>query len=356
MEIKYKSKIKNILSVLLILLITIPFSGCIDGELDVSRLMEKPLTYTMPIGKHVEDRFWGEEPQLMSEYTEYYIDINPTFGKKLRISQVEILPQLIMEAYKDKDNIVQYDFKQKFDNQITVYNDSNQKELELELASDGTIYARLDKDSPVLRFPEYVYYALEGALWYLGDENNKDSEGNNYTETCSSLIEPLTKWSPSMGQSLIELRLEHDIKTMLYIMYGYSDAVFVNYKIYSTKDLDRQYKVYMLLSYEGYEYKYDEEEEKEKFWPRYGEVIPVQLVYSWVEGNLWAITDMKFATYNDYNKLTEDKIRKVLPFLDTQSALDDLDDTSLFKEDLERQAMEYLSSIGKGDIEVDERK
>lgn len=354
MESKMKKNLKDMTVVLLILTLMFSMSGCIDGELDVSRLMEKPLEYTMPIAKHVEDRFWKDDPDLISDYAEYYIDVKPTYGEALRISQVEILPQLIMEAYKDPANIVDYDFKQKFKNKVIVFDDSNQQALELELASDGTIYARMDKDSPAFRFPEYVYYAMEGALWKIGDQNT------DITETCNSLIEPMDEWSPSMGESLLELRLVHDIKTMLYLMYGYADAVFVNYKIYSTLDLDRQYKVYMLLAYEGYEYVdvIDEEDGSvtHTFWPRYGEVIPVQLIYSWVEGNIWALTDMKFAEYSSYNRLTETKIRKILPYLDTQQALEDLEDTSSFEEELHRQAMEYLSIIGKGYVEVRDRK
>ena len=356
MEIKPKKLFIYITVLALVFSMSISFAGCIDGELDVSRLMEKPLDYTIPIAKHIEDRFWGQQPLLDSDYTEYFIDINPTFGDSLRISQVEVLPQLIMEAYKDPENIVDYEFKQKFNNRITVYDDAAQEELELELASDGTIYARTDKNSPVFRFPEYVYYAIEGALWKIGDSET------GVTETCNSLIEPLTDWSPSMGSEMVELRLDHDIKTMLYLMYGYSDAVFINYKIYSTLDLDRQYKLYMLLSYEGYEYvdevyKEDGEEKvNHTFWPRYSEVTPVQLVYSWVEGNFWALTEMKFAEQASYNKFTETKIRKILPFLDTQQALENLEDTSSFEEELQRQALEYLSSIGKGYIERVERK
>ena len=350
---KYLYKFVLILSVSALL---ISLSGCVDGEIDVSRLMEKPMEYTIPVGKHVEDRFWGTEPDLISDYAEYYIDINPAYGEKMRISQVEILPQLIMEAFKDSSNIVDYEFKEKFENKITVYNDANEKELILELASDGTIYAREDKNSPVFRFPEYVYYIIEGALWQIGDADV------NFTETCNSLIQPLEKWSPSMGAAPIELRAEHDIKTMLYMMYGYTDAIFVNFKIYSTLSLDRQYKVYRLMSYEGYDYVdevYEDDEGehiRKTFWPRFGEVIPAQLVYSWVEGNFWTLTEIKFASYNEYGKLTETNIRKILPFLDTQSALQDLSDTSSFEEELERQAIEYLSSIGKGDVERVDRK
>ena len=335
---------KNIISVFILITISAAFSGCIDGEIDVARLMEKPIDYSIPIVKNVEDRFWGADPDLTSEYAEFYIDIDPVYGEKIRISQVEILPQLIMEAYKNPDNIVEDEFRQKFGNRIIVYNDANQVEVELQLASDGTIYARKDKDSPVFRFPEYVYYAIEGMLWKIGDSDT------DITETCNSLIMPLEDWSPSMGSDILELRLNHDIQTMLFLMYGYSDAVFVNYKIYSTLELDRQYKLYTLLSYEGYDYVDD------TFWPRYGEVIPCQLIYSWVEGGFWALTDMKFADYTSYNKFAEEDIRKILPFLDTQAALEDLKDTTKFEEELERQAKEYLSSIGKGYLTVEDRK
>ena len=344
MDFKRYKIIKNIILTIMIFSVSLSFGGCIDGELDVSRLMEKPLEYTMPIGKSVEERFIGTEPAIMSEYAEYYVDIHPVYGKSVRISQLPIIPQLIMEAYKNKATIVKYEFKEKFRNTIFVYDDSNEKILELELASDGTIYAREDKDSPVFRFPEYVYYAIEGILWNMGDAEV------NETETCNSLINPLEDWSPSMGSEQIELRLEHDLKTMLYIMYGYSDALFLTYETYSTLELDRQYKIYMLLAYEGYDYKDD------TFWPRYGEVIPCQLIYSWVEGNIWTLTDIKFAAYNNYGQLPEEYIRKVLPFLDTQQALADLQDTKKYEEELERQAMEYLSDIGKGDIEVVDRK
>lgn len=356
MESKHYKIYIKIIAVLLILPLSLPFAGCIDGELDVSRLMEKPLDYSIPIVKNVEERFWGTQPDINSDFTEYYVDIRPTFGESLRISQVEILPQLIMEAYNDPDNIVEYDFKQSFGNRITVFDDTNQEALEIQLASDGTIYARLNKNSPVFRFPEYVYYVIEGALWKIGDSET------DITDTCNSLIDPLQNWSPSMGPEMVELRIEHDIKTMLYLMYGYSDAVFVNYKIYSNLDLDRQYKLYMLLSYEGYDYidVYNDAGEfvKTTFWPRYGEVIPVQMVYSWVEGNLWSLTEMKFADYanTSYNNFKEADVRSILPFLDTQEALVDLDDTSIFEDELERQAMEYLSDIGKGYVQVVDRK
>ena len=52
----------------------------------------------------------------------------------------------------------------------------------------------------------------------------------------------------------------------------------------------------------------------------------------------------------------ESDIRKILPFLDTQAALEDLKDTTKFEEELERQAKEYLSSIGKGYLTVEDRK
>ncbi len=344
---EYKNKkiqIKKSVFILLVLVVSSVFSGCLDGQIDVSRLMEKPMDYTIPIVKNVEDRFWGEDPDLVSDYAEYYIDIDPAYGEKLRISQVEILPQLIMEAYKNADNIVDDEFKQKFTNKITVYNDSNQVELELEVTSDGTIYAREDKNSPVFRFPEYVYYAIEGSLWKIGDADA------DITETCNSLISPLSDWSPSMGPDLLELRLDHDIKTMLYMMYGYSDAVFVSCKIYSTLELDRQYKLYTLIAYEGYDYVDD------TFWPRYGEVTPCQLIYSWVEGEFWALTEMKFADETSYNNFAEEDIRKILPFLDTQKALEDLKDITTFEDELERQALEYLSDIGKGAISVVDRK
>ena len=139
MELKNRKNIIKILIVLSILLSVFSMSSCIDGELDVSRLMEKPLDYSIPVGKNISKKFLGEEPELMSEYAEYYVDIDPVYGEKLRISQIQLLPQLIMEAYKDSSNVVEADFKDKFQNKITVYNDSNEEELEVLLASDGTI-------------------------------------------------------------------------------------------------------------------------------------------------------------------------------------------------------------------------
>ncbi|MEX1377066.1 MAG: hypothetical protein AB1Z23_06250 [Eubacteriales bacterium] len=344
MEFKLYKNIKTLVLIIMIFSVSLSFSGCIDGELDVSRLMEKPLEYNMPIGKNVEERFLGTEPTIINDYAGYYVDVHPVYGQSVRISQLPLIPQMIMEAYNNNSTKVNYQFKEKFRNSLTVYNDIHEKVLELELSSDGTIYARKDKKSPVFRFPEYVYYAIEGILWNMGDA------AVNKTETCNSLIEPLADWSPSMGPELIELRLEHDVKTMLYIMYGYSDALFITYETYSTLALDRQYKIYMLLAYEGYDFVED------TFWPRYGEVIPVQLIYSWVEGNIWTLTEIKFASYNKYGKMPQENIRKILPFLDTQKALAALEDTTKYEEELERQAMEYLSDIGKGNIKVVDRK
>lgn len=344
MQKRFSRKIKYITLILVITILLVSISGCVDGKIDVSKLMEKPIEYVMPVVKHVDANTWKADPDVLPEYEGYYMDVNPIFGDKLRITQVEILPQLIMQAYNDKSNVINYEFKQRFKNEIIIYNADNEIMLELEIASDGSIFARTDKKSAVIRLPEYVYFALEGCLWKMGDAESEMSD------TACSLIEPLSEWAPSMGESAIELRLAHDVKTMLYLMYGYSESIFVNYKIYSTLELDRQYKIYMLLSYEGYEYVDD------TFWPRYREIIPTQLIYSWVEGDFWSLSEMKFAAYNEKNKLTETKIRKILPYLDTKSALEDLADTISFEEELQRQALEYLTTIGKGDIRREERK
>ncbi len=189
--------------------------------------MEKPLEYTVPRVKSIDEDKWGADPEVMPKYEGYYIDINPIQGDKLRLVDLEILPQIIMEAYNDRDNVIDEDFKQDFDNTFRIFNAEDELVLHAEVASDGTLYARKDKDSPVFRLPDYAYYAIEACLWNMGDPQwNVGNPDGELSETACSLRPPLADWAPSMGTGGIELRLEHDIKTLIYQMYGYSEDVF----------------------------------------------------------------------------------------------------------------------------------
>lgn len=338
-----KKKLIKITNIIIIVIISLFLTSCLDGDIDVARLMEEPLEYSMPLGKCITEDIYGVLPEILPEYIGMYIEVNPVYGTKLRISNVEILPQMIMQAYNNPDNYVDIDFKNKFENQIKIYTYDDHEVLTLLIASDEGLYAREDKNSPVFRLPEYIYYIIESCLWQMGDEEV------NMTETACSLVEPLSDWSVSDGTAKLELRIPHDVKTVLYAMYGNTEVIFVNYKIYSFVELTQQVKLYMLLSYEGYD------ETEDGFYLRYREVIPIQMLYSWVEGGFWALTEIKFTDYEE-GKLTDTNVRKILPYQDTKTALEDLSDISTISLELRRQAMVYLSKTNRGSIEILEPK
>lgn len=309
------------------------------GNIDVSKLVEAPIDYKRPPFDEDSKKVFCPAP--LDGYLGSYIDVTPVVGDRVRLNGMEYAVQIILNAAADSRAYVQEDFKGSFNNTLTIYDKDDKQMLNILVSSDETLYARQDKDSPIFRVPQYAYYAIEASLWQVG----------------GSLVNPLDKWKPDAEGSMtqLELHLPHDIKTMLHQIHGYSDGYFVNCKVYSTNVQKQYVKVYALIGYGGYAMEMDD---KVVFAMQFHDVTPVQLVYTWVNGESWRLTKFKLPQYDKTKpgaKLKEANVRAILPFKDTQFAMQDLGDTSDVILEIHRQAMDYLRENGFNDIELDDK-
>lgn len=330
---------KRLLGIILAVVISVAaMTGC--GNIDVSKLVEKPIDYKRP--PYAEDAEKVYCPLPLEDLKGMYIDVSPVVGNPVRLSGMEYVAQIILNAAADSRAYLEEDFKGSFHNTVTVYSKDDKELLKIMMASDETLYARQNADSPIFRVPQYAYYAIEASLWQVG----------------GSLAKPMDKWKPKESMSQMELHLPHDIKTMIHQIHGYSDAYFVNFKIYSTK-VDKQYiKIYALVGYGGYAVEMDE---KPKFALKFHDVTPVQFIYTWVNGESWRLTKFKLPPVTDEQRakpnfsLQEGHVRSILPFKDTQTAMIDLGDTSDIMLEIHRQALNYLRENGITDCELDDK-
>jgi hypothetical protein len=291
------------ISLFMVIILVASFSGCLK-DIDVSRLVEEPYPYEAPV---VED---GVEkivpPEADNQYQDAYIDVSPAFGEKVRIRGIDYAIQLIFEAYTNPDRILQEESSRKgYKNTIKIYNRKDQMLGSFEISSDFLLRARADKDSPLFLLPEYSYYMIEYALWKAG----------------GSLVAPMEEWERSepIGDEratydidTLELRLEHDAKTMIVQMHGYSEAYFLNYTIYRTAEYKTDDKlmvrVYSFMGYAGYSM-YQEEEKKGEDEEEVKEETPpeilfrrenynakaTRLIYTFVDGKYFRLTDYTYS-------------------------------------------------------------
>jgi|GEM_PF-5812793 len=345
------------------------FAGC-DGRIDVSRLVEEPLAYTPPEYSDYPEKVYPGKEDYHPDYEGHYIVVTPVMGNSVRLNEMEYLVQEIFDAYSNTNLLVGMDIKTRFKNKLTVYSSSGIELLTLTFASDDSLYARPGNDGPIFRMPQYIYYTLESMLWQVG----------------GSLEDPLTKWTPydttleedqqlsGAGNAPVELQIPHDIKTMLVSIYGKHDSYFINFEIYSTAVSEQTVRVYLMAGYACYD-----EVDKDGNIVRKGKVViteedgskhtvipetieykpvirdatPIKLVYQWVEGKMWRITEFNFPrNYNIKKSHAEADIRYIMPFEDTKRALAVLKNTDDIYLDLYRQALDHLRETGRGQMPV----
>ncbi len=355
----------KIMSVFLCAAIAVSFSGCLK-DIDVSRLVEEPTKFKPPEVSDWEEKNFPEEPAY--QYQGAYMDITPVFGDKIRVKGMEYAIQQIMEAYNNPNRVVNEEpSKRGYKNLIKIYDRQDQLISSFQLSSDFLLYARADKNAPLFLFPEYAYYMLEYAMWQEG----------------SSLVPPLQDWEriPPNGderatykEEMLELRLSHDIKTILVQKYGLSEAYFLNYEIYTTAEYssskDLSVRVYALVGYAGYSMDEQEEEISEEdeakeatnatptilFTQDYHFEKAVRFVYSFVDAKYFRLTEYKEpAEYDDEHPSSlESRIRAIFPYEFMEKVMPALDDTSGILLDIHRQALDYLRVSGQGKIGIDD--
>ncbi len=376
-----KMIIKTTMLVVL-LIIAVLFSACLKN-FDVSRLIDEPIPFEAP---EVYD--WVEKqqpPEAMDEYKGAYIDVNPIFGESLRIKGIDYVAQQIIEASKNLDRIVDIEPSRRgFKNKIKIYSADDALLGSFEFASDLMLYAREDKNSPLFLIPEYAYYTIEHTLLQLG----------------SSLVEPLENWERieqlgderaqyNMGE--LELRITHDIKTILVRKYGLSEAYFLNYEIYTTAEYasskEITVRVYALVGYAGYSFEKgelcdlhfepqeDEDEpdielfvddpqkiedcedcEDDFLSPDYHIETAAKMVYTLTDGKYFRLTQYSEpAEFNeDFPSTFESRIRAIFPYEYMGEVMSALDDTSNIHLDIHRQALDYLRVSGQGEFEIED--
>lgn len=360
---------KNFAILLGCIAIIISFSGCLKN-FDVATLVEEPTAYEVP-----EILEWSEKthpPEVLPEYEGAYIDVNPVFGEKVRIKGMEYIAQLILQASKNPDRIVDIETSRRgYDNKILIYNAQDELLGDFEISSEYMVYARLDKDSPLFLLPEYAYYTLENCLLQIG----------------SSLVEPLENWTrheqpgderAQYDEQILELRLAHDIKTVLVEKYGLSEAYFLNYNIYTTAEYSTTkiatVRVYAFIGYAAYSTYEGErcevhlestdeaeilacEECKPKFFaPDYHIETAAKMVYTFTDQKYYRLTEYSEpAAYNkEYPSSLESRIRAIFPFEYMKGVMKAIDDTSNIHLDIHRQALDYLRVSGQGDMIIDD--
>ena len=365
----------KIIILVLTAVMTLSFSGCLKN-VDVSRLVEDPTEFEAPEIEEAEEKIFPGEVDFA--YQGAYMDVTPVFGERIRIKGMESVIQLLFEAYNNPDRVVNEEpSKRGYKNLIKIYNRQDQLLGTFEMSSDFLHYARADKNSPLFLVPEYAYYTIEYALWQAGAslvpqleiwDKNEEQKDENITYK----LEPL------------ELRLEHDVKTVLVQKYGYSEAYFLDYLIYTTAEYSSDdlltVRVYALMGYAGYsmmeeEKPADEEatatpEEPEATETAEGEesVLPedilfgwdyhvetaVRLIYTFVDAKYFRLTDYREpAPYDEELKTSlESRIRAIFPYEYMKKVMEALDDTSDIDQEIRRQALDYLRISGQGNIEI----
>jgi len=360
-----KTSIKLIFLIITTVL-AMSFSGCLK-DIDVSRLVEDPTVFEPPEILEWEDKTYPGEVEFA--YEGAYMDVYPVFGKSIRIKGMEFIIQQIIEAYSNPERIINEEpSKRGYKNNIKIYNRQDQLLGSFEISSDFLLYARTDKNSPLFLLPEYAYYTIEYALWQAG----------------SSLVLPLENWKknpvegderPTYVEEVLELRLAHDIKTVLVQKYGISEAYFLDYHIYTTAEYSSSdlltVRVYALVGYAGYsmieEEKDADEKEKEEgaeelleseptflFSPDYHFEKAARIIYTFVDSKYYRMTGFKEpADYEERFKASlESRIRAIFPYEYLKLVMEALSDTSNIYLDIHRQALDYLRVSGQGDIEI----
>ena len=358
-----KKIIIKITSIFVCMAFIISFSGCIRN-IDVSRLVEEPIPFKAPEVTDSEMKI--SPPEAENQYQGAYIDISPVFGDSVRITGLDYAIQLIFEAYNNPNLLVNEEpSKRGYKNSIKIYNRKDQLLGSFEISSDFLQYARADKNSPLFLMPEYSYYMIEYALWKAG----------------ASLVPPMEDWEriepvgderAEYNVGMLELRLEHDVKTILVQKYGYSEAYFLNYDIYSTAEYssnkELSVRVYVLVGYAGYS-KYEEVftveeieqglnvDPKTLFSPdSYRSEKAARLVYTFVDSRYFRMTSYtENAEYDkEFPSTLESRVRAIFPYEDMKKVMETLNDVSEIRLDLHRQALDYLRISGQGDIEIDD--
>ena len=291
----------KLISLFLCAVMATSFSGCVRN-IDVSRLVEEPVAFEAPEVEEVEEK--NPPPELEDQYMGAYIDVFPVFGESVRIKGMEIIAQEIIKAYNDPSRIINEEPSRRgYKNKIKIYNRQDQFLAEFEISSDFLLYARADKNSPLFLLPEYAYYTLEYTLWLAN----------------ASLAPPLENWTredplgderATYAKKPLELRLAHDIKTILVKKYGYSEAYFTNYTIYTTAEYSSrdllEVRVYALLGYAGYSMTEEdltpEEQEKYEEEGKDPEIVfaydfrnetAARIIYTFVDSQYYRLTDYR---------------------------------------------------------------
>ena len=344
----------------MIALFAASFSGCLR-KIDVSRLVEDPTEFEAPEILEVEDKNYPGEVE--DHLKGAYIDVYPVFGDSVHITGMEYVIQQIIDAYGDPGRIIDEEpSKLGYKNLIKIYNRQDQLLGRFEISSEFLLYARTDKNSSLFLLPEYAYYTIEYALWLRG----------------ASLVEPLEDWErlPPLGderatykEEMLDLRLAHDIKTVLVQKYGVSEAYFLYHHIYTTAEYASSdlltVRVYALVGYAGYSMKEEEKtvEQKEKeakmenppeskilFSQDYHVEKAARIIYTFVDGKYYRMTD--YDEEADYNEelpsSRESRIRAIFPYEYMKEVAAALEDISNIDLDRHRQALDYLRKSGPG--------
>ena len=344
--------------------LAVSFSGCIRN-IDVSRLVEEPIAFEAPEVEESVDKIFP--PEVEDQYVGAYMDVYPVFGDSVRIKGRELIAQEIIKAYNDPQKIIDEEpSKRGYKNKIKIYNRQDQFLAEFEISSDFLLYARSDKNSPLFLLPEYAYYTLEYTLWLAN----------------ASLAPPMEEWEritplgderATYAQKPLELRLAHDIKTLLVQKYGYSEAYFTNYNIYTTAEYSSrdllEVRVYALLGYAGYSMAEEEltPEEKEKyeeegkepetvFAAKFRNETAVRIIYTFVDSQYYRLTDYKEPAEEDkdHPSSLESRIRAIFPYEYMKDMMAALDDVTPIKLEIHRQALDYLRISGQGKVKIDD--
>ena len=361
-----KKKALKIAALIMCAAVAASFSGCLRN-IDVSRLVEEPTPYKPPEIEASEEKIYPDETD--DAYKGAYMDVTPVFGERVRIRGLEHVIQLIIEAYNNPDRLVDEEpSKRGYKNHIKIYNRQDQVLGEFDISSDFLLYARADKDSPLFLLPEYAYYTLEYALWQA-------EEGGaslvNQLETWER-IKPVGDERATYKTDVLELRLAHDIKTILVQKYGIAEAYFLNYDIYATAEYASSeiltVRVYALAGYAGYSMMEEEKtvEEKEAeteetppeivFTQNFKTITAARIIYTFVDGKYFRMTEYREpAQYDEnYPSTEESRIRAIFPYEKMKELMAALNDTSIIDLDIHRQALDYLRISGQGNIRIED--
>jgi len=246
----------------------------------------------------------------------YSMELTHKSGKSVLIEDPDAA-RLLLLAGVDQSRRTQ-DPGCDFAHSVKVMDGQGTELVTFEIAGDGDAYGR-DPDGQVFFLPQYCQSVLEAALWpeYL------------------SLWQSDWMWGgdPDVTGAL-EVRLPYFLNCFTAQQFGYADAYFSTYRLYEVKKGKYSATLYLLAVRKAFRI------EGERFNEVYLDAVPVRLTLDQSVSGAWRLSSVKIADFSGGVK--KDAVRSLFSYDLTNSAMEDLKDTSAMEEQLDLEVRSFM--------------